>query len=188
MTTPSSPPPAAPKRVLLGIITTAHGIRGEVLVRTFTSPPERLVSYEGLETADGKPIPKPSLVRVTERGLLVRLKGVSTRNEAESYRGTEVWIARARLPEAAQNEFYHADLIGLAAVAPDGSALGEVIAIENFGAGDLVEIRLEGSKETEYIPFTDACVPAVDLTAGRIVVVRPQFVDAGPEDEVEPED
>lgn len=182
MKTGPIPPSVAPKRVLLGLITTAHGIRGEVMVRSFTAPPERLASYEGLETIDGMPVPKLSLVRATERGLLVRLNGVSTRTAAESYRGTELWIARARLPGVAQNEYYHADLVGLAAVTPDGVALGEIVAIENFGAGDLVEIRLAGSKETEYIPFTDACVPTVDLPAGRIVVVRPDVIEARPED------
>jgi len=170
--------PTGRQRVLLGQITTVHGIRGEVVVRSYTANPEDIASYRGLETKDGLPLAKLSVVRVTDRGIIARLQGVTTRNDAESYRGTEIWIDRTRLPAAAENEYYHADLIGLDVVAPDATPIGTVIAVENFGAGDLLEIRLQGSNETEYIPFTDACVPIVDLPARRMTIVRPDMVEA----------
>jgi len=171
------PTPAASQRVLLGQITTVHGVRGDVVVRSFTANPESIASYGGLETAGGKPLPKLTVVRVTARGLIARLAGITSRTAAEAYRGTELWIDRARLPAAGAGEYYHADLVGLEAVAPDGTTLGHVIAVENFGAGDLLEIKLKGSNVTEYIPFTGACVPDVDIPARRLTLVRPEMLE-----------
>jgi 16S rRNA processing protein RimM len=172
------------RRVLLGEVSGAHGIRGDVIVRSYASEPRDIAAYGALETADGKVLPKLSVVRMTDRGVIARFAGVTDRNVAETFRGTQLWIARNRLPAAADGEFYHADLIGLDAVAPDGTEIGHVIAVENFGAGDLLELRLKDSKQTEYVPFTNAAVPEVDLAAGRLVVVMPAVLEDDDEEEL----
>lgn len=169
------------RRVLLGEISGAHGIRGDVIVRSYTSDPEDIAAYGVLETADGKPLPRLSLVRVTDRGVIARIAGVTDRNASETFKGTQLWIARDRLPKAKAGEYYYFDLVGLDAVSPDGAAIGHVIAVENFGAGDLLEIRLRDSRQTEYVPFTNACVPDVDVNAGRAVVIMPVMAEGGEE-------
>lgn len=173
--------PARKRRVLLGEISSVHGIRGEIVVRSYTADPGAIAAYGALETADGAALPKLTLVRVTDRGVIARLHGVGDRTLAETFRGTQLWIARDRLPVAEAGEYYHADLIGLDAIAPDGSAIGHIIGVENFGAGDLVEIRLKDSKQTEYVPFTDLFVPGIDLEAGTVTVVMPQPVEGDDE-------
>ena len=169
--------PARGKRVLLGEISSVHGIRGEIVVRSYTADPGDIAKYGALETVQGLCLPKLSLVRVTDRGVIARLDGVTDRTKAETYRGTQLWIARDRLPVAEPGEYYHADLVGLDAVAPDGKPIGHVISVDNFGAGDLLEIRLANSKQTEYVPFTNTFVPAVDLTAGTVTVVLPEAAE-----------
>lgn len=165
------------ERVLLGEISGVHGIKGDVVIRSFTADPSDIAAYGSLESAEGKAVPPVRVVRVSERGVIARLEGVTNRTQAESFKGTQLWIARERLPAAAEGEFYHADLIGLSAVAPDGVLIGEVIAVENFGAGDLLEIRPAGGGPTEYVPFTNAVVPHVDLAARKLVVVAPEFIE-----------
>ncbi|MEQ1695078.1 MAG: ribosome maturation factor RimM [Hyphomicrobiaceae bacterium] len=177
--------PARGRRVLLGEISGAHGIRGDLIVRSYAADPSGIAAYGALETAQGKVLPKLSIVRVTDRGVIARFSGVTDRNAAEALKGTQLWVARDRLPKAADGEYYHADLIGLDAVAPDGTEIGHVIAVENFGAGDLLEIRMKDSKRTEYVPFTNAAVPEVDVAAGRLVVVMPDVLDDEDGDEGE---
>lgn len=167
----------ASRRVLLGEITTVHGIRGEVVVRSYTANPSDIAAYGALETAQGQPLPMLHVIRTTERGVIVRIAGIADRTAAEGYRGTQLWIARDRLPVAADGEFYHADLIGLRAIAGDGSVVGTIIAVENFGAGDLLEVALAQSKLTEYVPFTNDFVPTIDLAAGTATVVMPTVVE-----------
>ncbi len=103
--------------------------------------------------------------------LVARLKGVADRDAAERLTNIRLYVARERLPQPADDEFYHADLVGLAAVTADGEAVGTVKAVHNFGAGDLLEIEPAAGGATMMLPFTDATVPAVDI-AGRIVIVR----------------
>jgi 16S rRNA processing protein RimM len=98
---------------------------------------------------------------------------VNDRNAAEALKGVALYVDRARLPSAEEGEFYHADLVGLAAEDREGHRIGTVVAVENYGAGDILELRLEGSRQTEMIPFADAFVPEVDVAGGRIVVVLP---------------
>lgn len=175
-------------RVLLGRITSAQGIKGEIVVASFTADPGDIVAYGPLTDADGQRQFSLDLVRVTDKGIIARVAGVADRTAAEKLRGTEIWIERARLPAATDGEFYHADLIGLKAVAPDGRPIGEIIAVENFGAGDLLDIRLDGSMKTELVPFTDACVPEVDISGRRVVVRFPETTgDADPNDDDDPD-
>jgi 16S rRNA processing protein RimM len=114
---------------------------------------------------------------VTGKGVVARIEGVTDRNAAEALKGTELYVDRDRLPAATEGEFYHADLIGLDAVDPDGKAIGSIVAVQNFGAGDLLEVRLAGSTRTELVPFTEAAVPTVDMSAGRAVVILPPTTD-----------
>ena len=163
-----------PSRVLLGRIAGAHGIRGEVLIKTFTAEPESIGAYGPLSDKGGTRTFEIQSVRATAKGVVARLKGVADRNAAEAIKGVELYVKRDKLPAAEEGEFYHADLIGLTAVDADGKPVGEIVAVHNFGAGDLIEVRLAGSGKTELIPFTDAAVPEVDIAARRVVVVIPE--------------
>ncbi|WP_414464303.1 ribosome maturation factor RimM [Hyphomicrobium sp. B1] len=168
----ASEKPSPDRRILVGEITGAHGIRGDVLVRSYTETPDAIAAYGPLTDASGKKSYSLRVVRVTSKGIVARVAGVEDRNGAEPLRGTKLYIERSKLPETGETEFYHADLIGLRAVAADGSALGKIVSVQNFGAGDLLELKpLEG--ETEFIPFEDRWVPSVDLDAGMLIINRP---------------
>jgi 16S rRNA processing protein RimM len=170
-------------RVLLGRIATAHGIRGEVVIDSYAADPGDIGAYGPLMTDEGREIAIAS-VRVTPKGVIARLAGVSDRNAAEALRGTRLYTTRDRLPDAAEGEFYHTDLIGLRADGADGSRLGIVSGVHNYGAGDLLEVKLEGKRDSELIPFTDAFVPVVDIAGGRVVVeLPPAAEDDGEEGE-----
>jgi 16S rRNA processing protein RimM len=159
-------------RILLGRIAGAHGIRGEVLIRTFTERPEDIAAYGALDDGGGRSF-RVETARATPKGVVARLAGIADRTAAEALKGTELWVDRASLPAPEAGAFYHADLIGLAAVDPEGRALGEIVAVYNFGAGDLLEVRLAASGKTELIPFTEAFVPEIDVPAHRAVVALP---------------
>lgn len=166
-------PAAKPRRVLLGHISSAHGIQGDVLIKTHTASPESISAYGPLSDASGGRLFEIRIVRVTSKGVVARIKGVADRTAAEALRGVELFAERSQLPETGEHEYYHSDLVGLTAVDGEGRMVGEVIAVQNFGAGDLVEIRLTGSRASELIPFTDAFVPDVDIAGGKIVVSMP---------------
>ncbi len=159
--------------LLLGRIADAHGIRGEVLIHSYTDPPEHIGGYGPLSDAAGARSFEIESARTTTKGVVARLEGVGDRTAAEALKGTELYIDRDKLPAAAEDEFYHADLIGLDAVDPDGKAIGRIVAVQNFGAGDLIEIRLAGTGRTEFVPFTEAAVPSIDMNAKRAVIVLP---------------
>lgn len=162
------------KRVLLGRIVGAHGLRGEFVVHSYTDAPGDIAAYGPLETGVGGRHLELEVVRVTEKGVIARASAVGDRTAAEGLKGTELFVARDRLPAAVDGEYYHADLIGLTAVAPSGERLGTIVAVQNYGAGDLLEIRLEGKRQTELVPFEDRFVPEVDVAAGRVLIQLPQ--------------
>lgn len=172
--------PTKPARMLLGHIGAAHGIRGEVMIRTYTADPADIAAYGPLSDEAGVLTFRISVVRVTDKGVVARITGVQDRTAAEALRGTALYIERHMLPAAAEREYYHADLVGLAVLGPDGARIGEVVAVQNFGAGDLLEIRLTGTSRTELIAFTDDFVPTVDLAARTATVILP--VDAPDDD------
>ena len=157
-------------RICVAQIGAAHGIRGEVRLRSFTGEPTAIASYGPLESEDGAQRFTIETLRPAKDHFVARLEGVSDRNAAEQLTNLRLYVARDRLPPAGDGEFYHADLVGLAAVTPDGAALGTVTAVHNFGAGDVIEIK-PASGEALLVPFTDAAVPEIDLAAGRMVVV-----------------
>jgi 16S rRNA processing protein RimM len=159
-------------RVLIAQIGAAHGVRGEVRLKAFTEDPMSVTRYGALETEDGTRRFEIEAVRPAKDMLVARLKGVADRNAAEALKNLRLYVARAKLPKPADDEFYFADLVGLAATTADGGAFGTVKAVHNFGAGDLLEIEPAGGGATLLLPFTEATVPAIDL-AGRTLVVAP---------------
>jgi 16S rRNA processing protein RimM len=172
------------RRILLGEITGVHGIRGEVVVRSFTAEPETIGTYGPLTEATGTRRFSLRVLRTTNKGIVARIDGIADRTEAEALRGTKLYIERAKLPAAEPSEFYHADLIGLRAIAPDGSPLGAIVAVQNFGAGDIIELKLEGTPATEFIPFEQQWVPDIDIAAGTVTINRPlDDGDEGPGDD-----
>jgi 16S rRNA processing protein RimM len=166
---------AAPDRVCVGAVAGAFGVHGEVRLKSFCARAEDIAAYGPLGTEDGSRRFEVRLTRPVAGGLGARLSGVRTREEAEALRGTSLWADRARLPRLPDDEFYHADLIGLAVHDPGGARLGTVRAIHNHGAGDILEIAGDGG--TRLVPFTRAAVPTVDLAAGRIVADPPEGLD-----------
>ncbi|MCV0368502.1 ribosome maturation factor RimM [Filomicrobium sp.] len=160
-------------RVLLGRIRGAHGIRGDVLVHSFTELPEAIGDYGELTDCDGGRALRLKVQRVTPKGVIARVTGVSDRTAADALKGAELWIDRGQLPDAEPGEFYYEDLAGLKAFDRDGAQFGEVVGVENYGAGDLLEIRLNGVRRTELVPFSEAFVPEVDISAGKVIVAWP---------------
>ena len=175
------------KRICVGQIGAAHGVRGEVRVRSFTADPRAIVDYGPLEAEDGR-VFRIEELRPVKDHFVARLAGVADREAARALANTKLYVPRDRLPEPeAPDEFYHADLIGLAAVDPAGNALGTVVAVHNFGAGDLIEVRPVAGGKTHLLPFDEATVPSVEIAAGRIVVVAPEdLFSAPPKAQAEP--
>ena len=163
-------------RVCVARIGAAHGLRGEVRLNTFTADPLAVTRYGVLESQDGARSLEIDACRPGKGFLVVRFKGVADRTAAERLRNIEQYVPRDRLPAPEPGEFYHADLIGLRAVTPDGGEIGTVVAVQNFGAGDLLEIKPAAGGMTLLLPFTDATVPSVDLASGSLVVVRPEVM------------
>lgn len=174
-------------RVLLGEITGVHGIRGDILVRAYTGAPEAIASYGPLTDQSGTRNFSLAVVRVTDKGIVAKINGVTDRTAAEALRGTKLFVTRDRLPEPEAAEYYHADLIGLKAVADDGNELGRIVSVQNFGAGDLLELKPLSDSATEFIPFEDEWVPRIDLGTGTVVINRPRLSDADEPNENEDE-
>ncbi len=172
------------ERVLMGRISDAHGLKGEVKIATFTARAEDIAAYGSLLDVEGKRQFEILGMKPLKAGTIIaRLKGINSRTAAEQLRGTELYVSRDALPPAEEDEFYHSDLIGLTAITPDGETVGEIIAVHNFGAGDLLEVRLADAPKTQLVPFDAAHVPAVDLDAGIITIIRPVLVSDSNNDE-----
>ena len=172
----SAPPNDSDERVLLGRISGAHGLKGEVKIATFTAEPEDVAAYGPLTSADGSVTFEIASLRPTAgSAVIARLRGVANRDDAERLRGTELFVPRSVLPPADEDEYYHSDLVGLSAITPDGEPLGEIVTVQNFGAGDLLELRLSNGRQTLLIPFESVHVPKVDLEAKRITIIIPNY-------------
>jgi len=165
-----------PAHICIARIGAAHGVRGAVRLWTFTEDPFAVTRYGPLSTKDGARSFEVAHVREAKDHLVATLKGVTTRNEAERLNGLELYVAREKLPATDDDEYYHADLIGLAAVTTADEPLGKVIAIHNFGAGDIIEIAPSGGA-TMLLPFTNAVVPSVDIAGGRVVIELPKEIE-----------
>jgi 16S rRNA processing protein RimM len=159
--------------VLLGEIGAAQGLKGEVRISSYTEEAASITSYGPLQDATGLKIEIESL-RATPKALIARIKGVTTRSAAEALLHTKLYVLREMLPERQEEEWYHADLIGLQALSQDGAQLGEIVAIQNFGAGDLLEVKPKGGGATVLVPFTRDTVPEIDAEGGRLTLVPPE--------------
>ncbi|MCC7253565.1 ribosome maturation factor RimM [Hyphomicrobium sp.] len=169
------------RRVLLGHIAGAHGIKGAVLVRSYTAEPEAIAGYGVLEDEAGAARFALAVEGATAKGLICRVEGISDRTQAEALKGAALYVARDRLPPPDEGEYYHADLVRLTAVTEAGAPLGRVVAVANYGAGDILEVRPDAGGRTVLYPMTEAIVRRVDLAGGVVVLVPPEEVDAGDE-------
>ena len=173
--------------VLMAVIGAAHGIKGEVRVKSFTGDPEALGDYGPLLTADGRVFEILGL-RPQKEVVVVRFKGVKDRNAAEALAGTELFVDRSALPPVAdEEEFYHADLVGLAVIDTEGVRIGTVKTMHDYGGGDIVEVALTGARSV-LVPFTKAAVPAIDIGAGTMTVDRAAAGLVEDEDDDAPQD
>jgi 16S rRNA processing protein RimM len=163
---------AGKDRVCVGMISGAHGVRGLVKVRAFTADPAGIAAYGPVTDDRGRSHALEVLSPLKGGGWIARLPGVASREDAAGLAGLRLWVDRTALPATGEEEFYHADLMGLAAVLADGRSLGLVRAVHDFGAGDVLEIERPG-KASVMVPFTRAAVPMVDLAARRLVVEPP---------------
>jgi 16S rRNA processing protein RimM len=165
-------------QVLVGVIVGAHGIKGEVKLKSFTSDPMSIGRYGPLQSSSGQQF-EISKLKAAKDDFIASLKNVNDRNEAEALKGTELFVARQKLPKLKTNETYAHDLMGLDVVLENGSKLGRLVGMPNYGAGDLLEVAVDGNSESVLIPFTNAFVPQDDFSSGKIVVNLPEgYLDA----------
>ncbi len=169
-------------RILMGTITSPHGIRGEVRIKVFTEDPMAIGSYGPLSDQSGERSFVLSRVRPAKNVVTAALEGISDRDAAEALRGTNLFVARAALPKLESDEFYHADLIGILVAGEDGSDLGKIIAVHDFGAGPLIEIAPE-SGATLMAPFSTETMPEIDFEAGTAVLIAPPGLLTGADNE-----
>ena len=158
-------------RICVGAIAGAFGVHGEVRLKRFCSDPADIATYSPLTSEDGTRRFEVSLTREVTGALGARIKGIATKEDADALRGVTLWAPRSALPALPDDEFYHADLIGLEVVDTGGKSLGRVRALYDHGAGDIIEVV--GGMQVLMLPFTRAVVPTVDLAARRIVVDPP---------------
>jgi 16S rRNA processing protein RimM len=164
------------QKICVARIGAPHGVRGEVRLWTFTEDPLAVLHYGPLTTSDGSRAFEVTKARQAKDHLVATIKGVADRTAAEKLNRLELYIARDQLPEPDDDEYYHADLIGLAAETAAGEPLGRVLAIHNFGAGDIIEIA-PPSGCTMLLPFTNAVVPTIDIKNGRVVIELPAEIE-----------
>lgn len=161
-----------PDLVCVAAVATAHGVRGALRLRCFTADPASVAGYGAVRDKDGRELFALKVIGRAKDGVIATATGIATRAQAEALRGVELFVPRDRLPEPEEDEFYHADLIGLAVVDPAGADCGQVVAVANHGAGDVLEIA-DGGGQTRLLPFTRAAVPVIDLARRRIVIDPP---------------
>ncbi|MHA1536411.1 MAG: ribosome maturation factor RimM [Alphaproteobacteria bacterium] len=171
------------ERVCIGAIAGPQGVRGGMRIKAFTGEPDDVAGYGPLTDESGKRRFELRLIGHSRGMPVVRIAGIEDRGAADALKGTRLYVERSALPETEENEYYHADLIGLETVDSEGRPLGAVIAVHDFGAGDIVEIAHSGGR-TSLVPFTRACVPVVDIAGGRIVLDPPPgILDQDDEDD-----
>jgi len=169
-------------RVLLGVVAAPHGVRGLVRIKSFTEDPMDIASYGALSDESGKKAYRVEALSVVKDAVLARIEGVADRTAAEAVRGLRLYVERSALPATDGQQWYEADLIGLAAVGRDGRDWGKVMAFHDFGAGRTMEISGgSASRNSVMLPFTDEAVPEVDVEGGKVVVDPPAGVLAGGE-------
>jgi len=165
------------ERICVGAIAGSFGVKGEVRLKSFCADPAALATYGPLYTEDGARAFTIKLTRPVAGGLGARLSGVATKEDADALRGVSLYVDREKLPSLPDDEYYHADLIGMEVRDTGGALIGSLRAVHNHGAGDLLEVLGPGMKEARLLPFTRSLVPTVDLKAGIIVADIPEGLD-----------
>lgn len=169
-------------RVLVGVVIGAHGVRGALRLKSFTADPTAIGDYGPVEDEAGLRRFRLRVLGVGKDVVTASFDGVADRDGAEALKGTRLYVPRSALPAVEdEDEFYHADLLGLAVETTAGAGLGTVAAVHDFGAGPVIEVAAGGTGM--MLPFTRAVVPVVDLAGGRLVVEPPAEIEARPEDE-----
>lgn len=168
----------ADELVAVGVISSTHGVRGQVKIRSFTDFPEDILAYGPLYDKTGARRFDIRLDGNSKGGLIASIKGISNCNDAEKLKGTELFANRANLPEPDEGEFYYEQLIGLEVRTEDGAMFGSVRAIQNYGASDLLEVRVSATGKNELFTFTDAVFPEVDIDGGSITIRPPEVLEA----------
>lgn len=168
--------PDPKNQLCVGAISGSYGVRGEVRLKSFCAEPTAIAEYGPLYSEDGTRSFKVALTRPVAGGLGARIAGVDTKEQADALKGITLFVSRDKFPSLPDDEYYHADLIGLEVRDTGGVLLGKVTAVHNHGAGDLLEVGVAGATSI-LLPFTMATVPTVDLGAGRIVVDPPEGLD-----------
>jgi len=169
-------------KICVGAIAGAFGVNGEVRLKSFCADPTAIADYAPLSSQDGKRQFTLTLGQPINNGFTARVDGVATKEQADMLRGTRLFADRTALPALPDDEFYHADLIGLTVLDSGGVTLGRVRSVLNHGAGDLLEIGGPGLKHTILLPFTREAVPTIDFTAGRIIADPPEGLFPDPKD------
>ncbi|MDO8321829.1 MAG: ribosome maturation factor RimM [Phenylobacterium sp.] len=159
----------------------AFGVRGEIRITTFTEDPLALATYRVLTREDGSPGLTITTARAVKGAVIARAAGIDTRDQAEALRGLKLFIAREALPAPDEDEFYHADLLGLTLETPEGELMGKVKTIQDFGAGDLIEVQ-PPMGASWWLPFTRETVPEVRIAEGKLIAVRPAEIDGDAEE------
>jgi 16S rRNA processing protein RimM len=154
------------------VVGAPHGVRGEIRIKSETTDPLDIGAYGPLATEDGRTL-KVKTVRPGKGVVVATFEGINDRDAAEALKNQRLYVDRDRLPEPDEDEWYHADLVGLAAVGVDGTQIGTVTAVQDFGGGDLLEVALTGSRRTVFVPFNRTVVPDVDIAGGRLIVDPP---------------
>ena len=165
--------------VLIGKVVGAFGVQGELRVVAYTETPLALLNYRTLLREDGQPALILLSGRSSKGGIIAKAKDVTTKTEADKLRGLQLFTPRSALAAPAQDEFYLTDLIGLRAETADGTLVGKIKAVQNFGSGDLLEIdpgKGQRGGKTWYLPFTREAAPEVDIEGGKVIVDPPNEV------------
>jgi 16S rRNA processing protein RimM len=162
------------KRIIVGAIAGSFGTGGEVRLKSFCAEPQAIADYAPLYSETNPKGYAVTLLRPIKNGFAARLSGVATKEQADALRGTQLFADRDKLPELPDDEYYHSDLIGLSVFDAGGKRLGIVKSLQDHGAGDLLEVAVQGQSATVLVPFTRAIAPTVDLAAGKIIVDPPE--------------
>jgi 16S rRNA processing protein RimM len=168
--------------ICVGVIAGSYGVRGELRIKSYCAVPEDIETYSPLWSEDGSRQYALAILHPIKNGFAARIPDVANKEEADAMRGITLFAERAQLPSLPDDEFYHADLIGLEVYDTGGVLLGRVKTVQNHGADDLLELQLAGTSATTFLPFTKAAVPTVDLASGRIVADPPEGILPEPRD------
>jgi len=165
--------------VCVAVVAGTHGLRGALRLRCFTERPEDVAAYGPVFAKSGERLFELEVIGGARGGVLAQAGGIGDRDAAEALRGTELFVPRTALPELTPDEFYYSDLEGMEALRPDGSRFGVVHGVDNFGAGDLIEVQADDGQRVS-LPFTRDTVPTIDLERRRLVVQPPEELEATP--------